>query len=622
MDLDKIEELIELGIDPKLIRLYFETRDKSLLDYLKLIYNYRKIERIFSLHQMIPSIELEGEIYIGEYFDNGWLPLRISKELINQHIAIFARSGYGKTTLIENIVSQLVKEGIPFTLFDFKREYRHLGMRHDEIVIFRRGMFKLNILEPPYNVPIHIWEGYLADLLAYNYGWYHGSRNLFQEYLHRLYLEKGENVNFEDLYEYVKEADRKYRREYYEVVLNRLYSISRNLTDYISSRKFVDLEDILNGMVVIEVDGIPKAEQSLLVEYLLLWTYLYRLYNTGVVNRLLHVFVFDEAKRIFDVTKEYRGTTQELGVHLLSIIADEIRGLGEGLIISDQEPSKISKSILANSAVKIVGELGSGEDIHIIEESLNLNEDQIRQLNMLRKGYWMIKIAGYLNDPKILRVHPKYRRRSVSDEKLDRKYSRVIPGFYKKVSKKYKKLLRDLMNSVYEKPYLSISERISELGFTAKVFESLKKKLISLGLVEELEINFGRGRPKKFLVPKYKFLRRKRCRIGGGTQHRFLVLVIKSLYEYLGFNTVCESKIGEYRVDILCKNKGIKICFEVVDTNPPDTTKLDFLTGKCNLLYVILNSVNDDFRAFDKAVVFCSGLYMLKKARNILLNSV
>ena len=96
-------------------------------------------------------------------------------------------------------------------------------------------------------------------------------------------------------------------------------------------------------------------------------------------------------KRVFDANKELRGSTHEMGVPLIDIIADEIRSLGEGLIISDQEPSKLTSSIKANTYIKIVGYLGHGKDIQDISEALALNESYRKMLSRLRKGLWLVK---------------------------------------------------------------------------------------------------------------------------------------------------------------------------------------------------------------------------------------
>ena len=44
----------------------------------------------------------------------------LSREELNQHMLILARSGHGKTVLIMNIISQLIKMKTPFLVFDFK----------------------------------------------------------------------------------------------------------------------------------------------------------------------------------------------------------------------------------------------------------------------------------------------------------------------------------------------------------------------------------------------------------------------------------------------------------------------------------------------------------------------
>jgi acyl-homoserine lactone acylase PvdQ len=75
------------------------------------------------------------------------------------------------------------------------------------------------------------------------------------------------------------------------------------------------------------------------------WIYAYRKAKS-IRGKLLHVLIIDEAKRIFTASEQYSQTT---GVPPADFVCDEIRDFGEAIIASDQEPTKLSDSLKANT---------------------------------------------------------------------------------------------------------------------------------------------------------------------------------------------------------------------------------------------------------------------------------
>ena len=619
--IDILDLMLSQGVDKAIIYAYFILDDESIRKDIIRYLRYQMISTKLNSHIAFEEYKNRGNISIGEVINSSDLKiLRISRDLLNQHMLIVARSGFGKTSLLENLTVQLLEDGIPFTIFDFKREYRSLAISHEDVVVFPKGRFKVNILMPPPGVPLLVWEGYLSDLFAYNYGWYHGSRNLFQEYLHNIYKARGKRATIIDLYEYALKADRKYRRDYYEVVINRLYSITRNLNDFLSKNYVVNLPLLLESYAIIELEGVPRAEQNLIVEYLLLWTYLYRLYNGGIVNRLKHVFIFDEAKRIFDVTKEERGTSQELGIPLLSLIADEIRGFGEGLIISDQEPSKISKSVIANTAIKVIGCLGRGEDIKIIGDAASLPDSYTKLLGGLPNGFWIVRIAGYGGDPFIIKTYPKVSRKYIEDDILIRAKDKYIKEFYTTRDFDPSLIESYIMRDIIDNPHLNFSERCRKWGLNYRDFRRYINSLRIKGLIEEVEVPLGSGRPMKFSVSTIKGASKRRCNTKGGALHRFIVHLVHKLYTHLGFKCRCECKVGDYRVDILCKKGNNTLIFEVELSSQCDVNKLRFLSSKSDFIFVLLPT--DFYPVYDPSIrtVFYDLYSFANKVREALLN--
>lgn len=89
-----------------------------------------------------------GAITIGRVCQAGrqFHEFKISREELNQHILIVARSGHGKTVLIMNVLRELLRQNIPWLTFDFKRDLRHLIRQFPEIWVIRWEDLRLNPL--------------------------------------------------------------------------------------------------------------------------------------------------------------------------------------------------------------------------------------------------------------------------------------------------------------------------------------------------------------------------------------------------------------------------------------------------------------------------------------------
>ena len=82
-----------------------------------------------------------------------------------------------------------------------------------------------------------------------------------------------------------------------------------------------------------------------------------------------------------------------------------IRKFGEAVIVIDQEPSKLSESIKANTSVKITFTLGNGKDIQDISRSLELGWQDTKFLDMLKTGHALVKVKGRIEKPILVLFH-------------------------------------------------------------------------------------------------------------------------------------------------------------------------------------------------------------------------
>jgi len=353
-----------------------------------------------------PTFEKTGEIVLGRIMrgEEELHPFSISLEDINLHTAIFSSTGMGKTTLIINILLQLInrEQPIPFLATDWKRDLRHLTRKHP-IWVLRWDWLKINFLQPPKGVDKKQWMMILSDIFAHVFGFFSASENYLVQFIDRLYAKHGDEYpTLKELFETIDRTHEKSRRysEYRDVVRNRLASMLIVLDDVVDCRVGFPIEELLNHPVVIELDGLRRDEANFLVEYLLAYIFAYRMAN-GHRGKLRHVIVFDEATRIFYKKREWRETTIELGIPFIETVPQIIRDYGEGILFALQEPCIASHSLIANSNLKIVGFLGEGGDIDAITDSLDLSDEERSVIAKLERGEWLVKKSGL--DPFIMK---------------------------------------------------------------------------------------------------------------------------------------------------------------------------------------------------------------------------
>jgi hypothetical protein len=365
------------------------------------------------------------------------------------------------------------------------------------------------------------------------------------------------------------------RQEYYDVVLNRLFSTITNLGEMLDCEESMQIEELLKHPCIIELDQLARDEQNLLVEWFLFWIYTYRLAQ-GHRGSLRHVLIFDEAKRVFDANKEFRQTASELGVAPIDIVTDEIRDFGEAIIASDQEPSKLTHSIKANTYTKIAGFLGHGKDVSDIAEAMDLDEEERGAIAQLERGEWLVKLAGRYTKPFMMRSMDFPIKKDMSDEELKERMKRIIErlrvrkarttGRRKMKQKNVRFRLSEdawsLLKNINFHPFKGITSRSRMLGISARRIERAKNELLEGGLVKQVNILITGGRPTSFLVLTSSALQLLKSRridtrmwsyVGNvGFKHMLYQVLIRWEFEKLGYDAHIEANLPSgRRIDVL-----------------------------------------------------------------------
>ena len=446
---------------------------------------------------------------------------------------------------------------LPCLIFDFKRDYRYLS-KHRNISVIKWEQLQFNPLKPPKNVRAIEWLQTFADVFSQDSALLLGSKGFLLEQL--AYLSKHFKEDFPSLQDLLtllnalKFTSMQREASYLAVVKNRLKTLSIELPNIIKCREGIDIGTLLNRNIVIELDGLGIEAQNFIISILLTWIYLYRMAQNER-GKLKHVIVFDEAKRIFDVNKERRPIE---GIPNIDILTSRVREFGEALIVSDQEFSKLTRSIIANSFIKIIFHLGSGNDIKNAAESIGLERKDF--IHKLRVGEAIVKVGNL--QPFLIQV-------PFADVEKNSKIEIVDLGIASDFSNEDKlpEVEREFLEDVNKFPVSSVTERYRRLKLNSSRGDRIKRKLVEAGLVKEKGTVDGRKIVLLELTEKGALILglnpRKSWR-QGGVEHQYWVKKVAEDYRQKGYHVEEEVSIGEGKtVDIVAEKDGKQIAIEV-----------------------------------------------------------
>jgi uncharacterized protein len=107
----------------------------------------------------------------------------------------------------------------------------------------------------------------------------------------------------------------------------------------------------------------------------------------GRREELSHITVIEEAHRLLRRAQPGTSGPAAHAVEMFAAMLAEVRAYGEGLIIAEQIPSKLTTEVIKNTAVKIVHRLPAQDDRDSVGATMNLDEAQSRYVVTLEPGY-------------------------------------------------------------------------------------------------------------------------------------------------------------------------------------------------------------------------------------------
>jgi len=377
---------------------------------------------------------IDGQFPIG--ITDGNLVFGLYPHELSMHTFITGSSGTGKSVILQNLLEGLRRynrqsyEPIHYWIFDFMAEYRHvlrLLEPEDDLLILRPCDFRFNPLQPPPGVDPTNWLQIFCDTLASTIGIFYGAKDILVQFVDELYREFGvyngiDNYpTISNLYElcmYYRDNAKKLslrKRNSLETNIGRLRTLIISLSPLIMCRKGHNLETLYQKDIVFELHGVTNYVQIFLFNLMLHWIYNHRKFNNirGTSPNL--ALIFDEAKRIFDANAERR--PNEPIPSIVSLV-DEIRQFRAGLVVSDQEPTKVLKSLKANTYTKISLQMRHGSDIDDMASSMSLTVDQKDMIGVLPPWNAIVKKGPH--KPFLCQIpHLEPPRKDVSDNEID-----------------------------------------------------------------------------------------------------------------------------------------------------------------------------------------------------------
>lgn len=377
------------------------------------------------------------------------MPFCLSCSDLNKHTFVCGITGSGKTTTVKRI---LINTGKPFMVIESaKKEYRNIPLK---TTVFTLGKPEINCpqINPFYILPgispqMHI--DFLKDLFIASFSFYGPMPYILEKCLHNVYKNKGWNltlgfhplltnakssVDFFDI-EYISNQ---YKKESHQYLFPTMQELKNEIERYIyeemdyegevagniktaikvrldnlcvgakgymfNTYEHINIFELLKINSIFELEGLADdSDKAFCVGLMVIFINEYRqIFKESQGNsktELSHLLVIEEAHRLLknvetERTNENIGNPKGKAVeHFTNMIA-EMRSYGQGVIVAEQIPSKLSPDVIKNSSNKIIQRIVSADDQQIIANTIGVSVEDSIQLGTLETGYALCHKEG------------------------------------------------------------------------------------------------------------------------------------------------------------------------------------------------------------------------------------
>jgi hypothetical protein len=470
---------------------------------------------------LIPPSEQQarGDYPIGQvsYSGKGLYPFGLRENEWIQHMAILGRSGSGKTNIGFSILRTLVQKRKPFLVFDWKRNYRDLLTRPEfrgvEVYTIGRSIapLRFNPLIPPAGTDPKTWLKKLNEVIAHAYCLGNGVLFLLQQAVDAVYEDAGVYDNlvqrfptFKDVLLKARSMDTRGRESgWLSSTLRALSSLCfGGMGDLLNSSSNRSIDHILDGNVVLELDGLSQADKTFFVQACLLYLH-HKKMAENVRERFDRCILIEEAHHILSGQR----TSLTGSESVMDTTYREIREFGVSLVLLDQMPSKLSGFALANSYATICMSMSNRADINAMSQTLLLDSGK-DILGTLEVGQAVVKLQGRIARPFLISI-PEFgiEKGRVTDQQIREYMKDRIPQFVTEdrvpdgaaKQNEYEQhectqndgdALSDgpqitFLQDVADHPDSGVAVRYKRLGLSGRQGQKVKVTLLERGLIAE-----------------------------------------------------------------------------------------------------------------------------------------
>lgn len=374
------------------------------------------------------QLEIGKIIHKGEVRENE--PFTFDKNSLTKHGFICGVTGSGKTNTSFNL---LLNSKAPFLVIEpAKTEYRKLLSVVKDLKIFTLGNenvspFRINPFEFVKGVELTTHIDYLKAVFNAAFPMYASMPYILEDAIYQIYLDKGWELSsstnkffdidkVDDFHDYFPTLSELFEKVG-EVVKTKQYgeqltmdlsgALNARLSSLLTGSKGAMLNtristpigELLKNKVVLELSSMgDDEEKAFLMGLIFARIYEYREANHDGVRDLKHITVIEEAHRLLknvpEVSAQDSANVKGKAVETFSNFISEIREYGEGIIIIDQIPAKMTQDVIKNTNFKIVHRLLAKDDRDQVGDAMNLNDGQKRELPILKVGETIVYRDG------------------------------------------------------------------------------------------------------------------------------------------------------------------------------------------------------------------------------------
>ena len=548
-----------------------------------------------------PKDKASGKLSLGTViYDRPRYSFGLHARELLQGLAIFGRSGAGKTNVVFTLLKQLEKQKIPFLFLDWKRTCRHLLPELQRPVQLHTpsrelAPLRFNPLIPPPGKERRAHITQVVDLLAAAYTLGDGAKSLLQGVISKAFEESQEWPTIQDVLRLLEQKEVAGRTAGWKAsAVRALQSLSfPELLDRSPDDQEKLVERWLETSTIVELDALDENARKFLIPSLLLWLFHYRL-QTKDRERLRLVVVVEEAHHVLhrDDGKHHEGVVSKL--------LRQCRELGIGMVIVDQHPSLVSTTALGNTYASICLNLKDPSDIRKAGDISLLSEPDRRFLAQMPVGQGVVKLQERWFRPFLVQFqHTELAKGSVTDEYLREEFGEIPShsgvfrpdappaGHVRRLRLSDGGLSQDAMSLLHDTvahPTDGVRARYLRLGFSMSKGDRLKRMLLARGMLQAEVIPIGHTR---CIVLRPTPEAKDKLRISEATSPESI------LHHFWKHYYAAEFRAAGYAVQLEAPRTGGRV--DILATKGPERIGLEVETGKSDVIQNVCNGLRSKF---------------------------